>query len=335
VRDWVDPEGRVFGERPAVDITGTDAAALLAACREGAPRTSTMVAIKMHQCWDYGMTLEILPDKRNIWKGQIRPKIKKKDRHLSETELVKVGERLASCGETEDCIIGYKLFLLAGMRHRNLAHARWEWVDLDHRRMLVPPEQHKTGHRTHKPLAVYLSTHAVTLLKQLKCFQDADKDTKGSPWLYPKRGDKKGHRDDLGDPWERIRKDQSWSDVNIHDLRRTLASMLSTLGYKGYAGEVLGHAGTSVTDIYTHTAPNELLAMLDKAGDRIMGLLEGRMKPNSGGALIAPAPGSTKALSGSETGEPPIGAKASRMHQPQKGADRPKPKAKLFIRKGE
>jgi hypothetical protein len=115
VRVWVDPEGRVFGERPALDITGADAAALLAACRVDAPRTSTMVAIKVHQCWDCGMTLEVLPDRRNIWKGQIRPKIKKKDRHLTETELVKVGKRLASCGEPEDCIIGYKLFLLASM----------------------------------------------------------------------------------------------------------------------------------------------------------------------------------------------------------------------------
>ena len=281
VREWVDPEGRIFGERAAVDITGADAAALLAACRVKASRTSTMVAIKMHQCWDYGMTLEILPDKRNIWKGQIRPKINKKDRHLSEKELVLVGERLRASGETEDCKIGYQLFLLAGMRHSNLAHAKWRWVDLAKRVILVPPDEHKTGHRTNKPLKILLSSHAVALLKRLKAMRDADPETKGSPWLYPKRGDKKEHRDDLNDPWERIRKDQSWSDVNVHDLRRTLASTLSTLGYKGYAGEVLGHAGTSVTDIYTHTSTEALLKMLEEAGDRITGLLSGKLKPKA------------------------------------------------------
>lgn len=330
VREWIDAEGRVFGDRPAVDVTGIDAAALLKACRESAPRTSTIVAIKMTQCWEYGMTLGILPDARNLWKGQVRPKIRKKDRHLTESELVKVGKRLDSCGEPEDCVIGYKLYLLTGMRHRNLAHARWDWVDLEHRRISVPREQHKTGGRTDKPLTVYLSTHAVTLLKRLKAIRDSDEETKESPWLYPKNGEKTGHRDDLGDPWERIRKGQSWSDVNIHDLRRTLASLLSTLGYKGYAGEVLGHAGTSVTDIYTHTAPAKLLAMLDEAGDRIVGLLEGRMLPNRNGKL-APEAGPAKGTS--QGGEPPVGAKAARMHNEQGKTDLLKPKAVLFSRK--
>lgn len=318
VREWVDAEGRVFGKRPAVEVTGADAAALLAACREDAPRTSTMVAIKMHQCWDYGMTLEILPDKRNIWKGQVRPKIKKKDRHLTEAELVQVGNRLDSCAEPEDCVIAYKLYLLTGMRHRNLAHARWEWVDLKHRRIHVPPDQHKTGDRTSKPLTVYLSKHAVVLLKRLKSIRDEDDETNGSPWLFPKRGDKTGHRDDLGDPWERIRKDQAWSDVNIHDLRRTLASLLSTLGYKGYAGEVLGHVGTSVTDIYTHTAASKLLAMVDEAGERIMGLLEGRLLPNTNGAPV-PGPASPGMVNSSGEASAQI--------------DLLKPKASLFLRK--
>lgn len=330
VRDWTDPQGRVFGGRPAEEVTGIDAAALLKACREDAPRTSTMVAIKMTQCWEYGMTLGVLPDARNLWKGQVRPRIKKKDRHLSETELVKVGARLATCGEAEDCVIGYKLYLLTGMRHRNLVHARWDWVDIKHRRIRVPPEQHKTGDRTNKPLTVYLSTHAVALLTQLKAMRDADEETNGSPWLFPKKGDKEGHRDDLGDPWERIRKDQAWSDVNIHDLRRTLASLLSSLGYKGYAGEVLGHVGASVTDIYTHTSANKLLAMLDEAGDRIMGLLEGRMLPNRNGALV---PGAATTKGAGEMMEPPIGAKAVRMHQEQKKVDLLKPKSELFRRK--
>jgi len=281
VREWVDPEGRIFGERAAMDITGADAAALLAACRVKASRTSTMVAIKMHQCWEYGMTLgfPFLPDKRNIWKGQIRPKINKKDRHFSETELVLFGERLRTSNEPEDCKIGYQLYLLVGMRHSNLAHAKWQWVDLTKRLMVVPQDDHKTGNRTKKPLKVLLSSHAVALLKRLKALRDADPETKGSPWLYPKRGDKMGHRDDLNDPWERIRKGQSWSDVNVHDLRRTLASTLSSLGYKGYASEVLGHAGTSVTDIYTHTSTVSMLKMLEEAGDRITGLMAGKLKP--------------------------------------------------------
>jgi hypothetical protein len=90
-----------------------------------------------------------------------------------------------------------------------------------------------------------------------------------------------------------------------------------------------------VTDNYTYTAPTKLLEMLDKAGDRIMGLLEGKMKPNSDGALVVPTAGSSMTEGNSKTGEPPFGSKASRMHQPKSKPDRPKPKAKLFRRKGE
>ncbi len=338
VRKWVDGEGHVFGERPAVDISGEDAAALLAACRVDAPRTSAQVAIKMHQCWEYGMTLEILPDKRNIWRGQVRPKVKKKDRYLKESELVLVGVRLRACNETEDCVIAYKLFLLAGMRHRNLAHARWKWVDLEHQKMVIPTDQHKTGQKTAKPLTVYLSNHAVALLRRLKEIREADKETKGTPWLFPMRDDKKGHRDDLGDPWERIRKGQAWSDVNIHDLRRTLGSMLSALGYKGYAGEILGHAGTTVTDIYTHTASETLLRMLEEAGDRIVGLLGGTIKPGtnklSAASLSRTGPPPVKHVASVELSVKSTGVKAARMIQEKAETGGGKSKARLFRRGG-
>ncbi len=338
VRKWVDAEGRVFGQRPAVEITGENAASLLTACREDAPRTSTIVAIKMHQCWEYGMTLGVLPDKRNIWRGQVRPKIKKKNRYLKEAELVLVGERLRACKETEDCVIAYKLFLLAGMRHRNLAHARWKWVDLEHQEMVIPADQHKTGKKTEKALTVFLSKHAVVLLKRLKEIRETDKETKGTPWLFPMRDDKKEHRDNLGGPWERIRKDQTWADVNIHDLRRTLASTLSALGYKGYAGEILGHAGKTVTDIYTHTAPGPLLRMLDEAGDRITGLLDGTIKPAAKVREVAvvkegdrPQVGETPRVILAT--EPPVGVKAARMHKKDTQAAAPTGKAKLLQRR--
>jgi integrase len=329
VREWIDPEGQVFGLRPAIGVKGEDAAALLAACRKTASRTSAILAIKMHQCWEYGMTLEILPDQRNIWKGQIRPKLKKKDRYLTEAELALVGERFRACNEKEECVIAYKLFLLAGMRHRNLAHARWDWVDIEHKRMSIPPSHHKTGHRTGKPLVIYLSKQAIALLRRLKALQDADEEVKGTPWLYPNRDDKEDHRDDLGDPWERIRREQSWADVNIHDLRRTLASTLSALGYKGYAGEILGHTGTTVTDIYTHTTSDTLIRMLNEAGERITGLLDGTLRPGGKKALLAREKNPERAPLpkevGGEAAEKPTGVKAIRMIEAQEKLSKSKP----------
>lgn len=188
----------------------------------------------------------------------------------------------------------YQLFLLAGMRHRNLSKCRWEWVDLNAQWILIPKAHHKTGKKSKRALQVLLSTHAVRLLQRLKALQEADPATKGSPWLFPRPGDKTRSRDDLQDPWARLTGQKAKPDrrrkapvkvvsplfgcgedkeVHIHDLRRTLASVLSDLGFKSYVGQILGHATQGVTEVYTRTSAGPLLAMVEQAGSRIVKFL--------------------------------------------------------------
>lgn len=291
VRNWVDSRGRLFGTRPAADVTFTDAEELLNACRRKAERTATLVIIKMTNIWDYGRDIEELPDVRNIWARQKKTAINDRDRRLSDEELAVLGDRLRTCGEPEEHVIAYQLFLLTGMRHSNLARCRWSWIDLDSQWILIPKTHHKTGKKTKKPLQVLLSTYAVSLLKLLKKVQDSNPARKGSPWLFPSAADKAKHRDDLQDPWARItgqlpKRDKRRKapakavtplfgpgedlEVHIHDLRRTLASVLADLGFKTYAGQILGHATQGVTEVYTRTSAGPLLAMVEQAGAHIM-----------------------------------------------------------------
>jgi integrase len=291
VRNHVDAKGRVFGDRPAVEITYTDAENLLRACRRGAERTATLIVIKMTNVWDYGQDIGELPEVRNIWSRQTKTAINDRDRRLSDQELGVLGNRLRTCQEREEIQIAYQLFLLTGMRHSNLAHCRWEWVDLESRWITIPKDNHKTGKKTKKPLQVLLSTYAVDLLKRLKALQEADPDYSKSPWLFPKAGDPDHPRDDLQDPWARITGHRPKPDkrrkadprtvpplfgegknkaVRIHDLRRTLASVLSDLGYKSYVGQILGHVTQGVTEVYTRTSAGPLMAMVEKAGAHIM-----------------------------------------------------------------
>lgn len=286
VREWVaekDEQGEPvtgapqFGTMDVRTVTGEHARDLLADCRKGASRTSAQVCIKMRECWEYAQVLGWIPDGRNLWDGQVKPPINEKDRRLTNQELVLLGQRLLKSEESEEYLIAYKLFLLAGPRHSNLAHCQWPWVDLENQWILVPWSEHKTGRKKKKPLQVLLSHYAVALLKRLKELQDADEDIKGTAYLYPAKGDPLKPRDDLQDPWERIRKDQSWEDVNIHDLRRTLSSVLSDLGYKAYADQILGHANKTVTDLYTRTSAEPLIKMLEEAGDRIVVCMNGKL----------------------------------------------------------
>ena len=148
VRNWRDSRKRTFGDRPAVEITYTDAEDLLNACRKKAVRTATLVIIKMANIWEYGRDIQELPDIRNIWSRQKKAAINERDRRLSDEELGVLGQRLRTCGEPEEHIIAYQLYLLAGMRHSNLSKCRWEWVDLESRWILIPKSNHKTGKKT-------------------------------------------------------------------------------------------------------------------------------------------------------------------------------------------
>ncbi len=283
VRAWQwEGKGKKFGEWDIKAVKGEHAAALLTDCRKTAKRSSTIVCIKMHEAWEYAIALTWLGDVRNIWAGQVKPPIVKRKRRLKDAELVALGQRLRTFKDKEELKIGIVLYLLSGSRHSNIVHARWEWVDLDQQVIRVPQDSHKTGDRIQEDLDILLSTQAVTLLKRLKEVQETKRkgSYEGSPWLFPAQGNKLKHRDDLQDPWERIREGQSYEDVHIHDLRRTLSSVISDQGHKQYSDEILGHKERTVGDVYNRTANEVLLAYLQEASDKITGLMDGTIKPS-------------------------------------------------------
>jgi len=275
-------KGKKLEEWDLKRVRGEHAAALLKDCRETAPRSSTIICVKLHEAWEYAMTLEWLPQSRNIWSGQVKPRITKRKRRLKDEELVALGQRLKTHKEKPELVIGILLYLLTGSRHSNVVHARWEWVDLEQQIIRVPQAEHKTGDEIQEDLDILLSTQAVEFLRKLKEIQETKRKGiyAGSPWLFPARGDKDKHRDDLQDPWERIRAGQSYEDVHIHDLRRTLTSVISDQGHKQYSDEILGHKERTVGDIYNRTSNDVLLKYLQEATDKITGLLEGTVKPS-------------------------------------------------------
>jgi len=70
VRPWkMDGVGPEFGEWDVKSVTGLHAAALLKDCRKTAKRSATILCYKLSEAWEYGMTLQVLPEARNIWGG--------------------------------------------------------------------------------------------------------------------------------------------------------------------------------------------------------------------------------------------------------------------------
>jgi len=219
----------------------------------------------------------------------------KRTRRLTDKELKSLGATLRSSGEAATLLLAVRLALLAGMRKGEIAGFRWDWLNLEAGEIHIPPDFHKSGHKSRKVRVVHCCSALVAHLK-------ATVPTLGCPFVVPgnPRVDEGGKAlpwepiVGLQGPWERIRaaaglapKDKKTgayldeeNNPGWHDLRRTFASVGADLGLKGFVGELLGHAEETVTDIYTRAAAERLHEAAETIGARIEGILAGAIDPD-------------------------------------------------------
>lgn len=195
----------------------------------------------------------------------------KRERNLSDEELVALGRALKEREPTKDAdeapsvrtltsmrlahlsLAAIRLALLTGMRKGEILALRHEWIDWDAKVIRIPPPNHKTGKRTKKEREVLLCEAARELLKGLPQLQ-------GNPFVIAGRN--RGALVDLQSPWEQVRKAAGldfhatwmaentglWNKANatekkaiekmidahqvhLHDLRRTYSSVANRMGY--------------------------------------------------------------------------------------------------------
>lgn len=154
-----------------------------------------------------------------------------------------------------------QLALYTGCRISELLNARWENVDLERRKWLVPMS--KNGKGRHVPLA----QAAVDVIEKLPRYDDC-------PYLVPNPETRKPFVS-IKKAWQSARKAARLNDVRIHDLRHTCASALVNAGVDLYAvGKMLGHADTKSTARYAHVSNLTLLAAVDAGAAGLGGRTE-------------------------------------------------------------
>jgi integrase len=78
-----------------------------------------------------------------------------------------------------------------------------------------------------------------------------------------------GHYTGLQKDWERIRARAGLLGLRLHDLRHSFASFAVAEGQPLYLiGKVLGHKQARTTEMYTHLAPDPLLAVAERTASR-------------------------------------------------------------------
>lgn len=211
---------------------------------------------------------------------------KKGERFLSNEELQKLGETLREA-ETDGlpwqftegadakhrpvkaenqrevispyAVAGIRLLLLTGCRLGEVLNLKW--IDIDFERGFLNLPDSKTGAKQ-----VILGAPALQIL--------ADLPRAGDYVIAGAKPDKP--RSDLKRPWQRIRTAAGLSDLRIHDLRHSYASVGAAAGMGlGIVGKLLGHASPATTARYSHFADDPLRRASDTIATSIDEALKG------------------------------------------------------------
>ena len=303
-----------LGSKRVKDVDSSDVAALLARIRAETPKgvEANRVRAVISRLYSKGALWGFCPPGMNPALGQVRAEEQKRDRHLSDDELVALGVALRHLEPTapgrerppkslspEDtyALAAIRLILLTGMRKSEIIGQRGkdkstgksyeiipalrrDAIDLTNRRIRL--DQHKTSKRSGARI-IPLSSAACQLIQSIPAMV-------GNPFLIP--GANPGESlVGLQKIWERIRssvpkiqalqnisrKDRAdLSDVTIHDLRRSFASVAARMGYPELIiSALLGHAAGTVTAGYARLGADPLREHVEAICSRITSLLDG------------------------------------------------------------
>lgn len=180
------------------------------------------------------------PEGTNPCLGIKRYKINSNKNFLSSEEVMIFFDALDKFeGEYTNEIVALKLILFTGCRKNEILKSEWKWVRDN---QLFLPDS-KTGPRT-----VWLSKQALALLNSVP---------RVSKYIFPGK-DNQDYNRRLDYFWSKFRRETEFSELRIHDLRHTYASLASLSGENILiVGKLLGHNHIKTTLIYTHSPENE------------------------------------------------------------------------------
>jgi integrase len=187
---------------------------------------------------------------------------KQRDRVLTPDEIRAVWQAF----DKQNTVVAtmFKLRLLLAQRGAEVVSMRWSDLDLDEGWWTIPGEVAKNGlsHRVPLPKA------AIALILGLKAR------TGNQPWVFASPTRRGQHIVSVGKAARRVQ-DASKVDFTPHDLRRTAATYMSSLGVPRLTvGKILNHAEAGVTRIYDrHSYDPEKRQALDAWATRLESLL--------------------------------------------------------------
>jgi integrase len=192
----------------------------------------------------------------NPCKGIERNDEAKRRRYLTGAELERLSAALAE-HDDQDAADIFRLLLLTGARRGEVLPVRWADIDLQTGVWTKPgvTTKQRTDH------VVPLNAAARQLLSQ--------RARSNSEYVFPGRNG--GHRVEIKSNWRRICKAAKITDLRIHDLRHSYASIAASSGVGLHAiGALLGHTQPQTTHRYAHLFDDHLRQATERVGEVVM-----------------------------------------------------------------
>ena len=176
-----------------------------------------------------------------------------RERFLSAEEIASLAAALDAAEDRRAADI-IRMCMLTGARLGEVRQARFEQFNLEHMSWSKPPAMTKQR-RAHR---VPISDETAAIVRQRQLLVP-----RGTPWLFP--GEVPGQPvQEVRRFWAQIQKTCDLSDVHIHDLRHTFASLLVSGGASlEMIGKLLGHSQMQTTLRYAHLMDSPLRAGVD------------------------------------------------------------------------
>jgi integrase len=190
--------------------------------------------------------------------GIKKPPVRKMERFLSEQEIAQLAtalsEEVTRTGNPYPAA-SIKLLLLTGARRGEILGLQWQHVDFDRTCLRLPDS--KTGAKV-----IYLNAPALEILVNLPRLSN-------NTHVFPGKHENRpvGGMDKV---WFRVRAAAGLTDVRLHDLRHSFASIGVAGGVSlPVIGALLGHKNAATTGRYSHLSADPLRAANDLVGMRI------------------------------------------------------------------
>jgi integrase len=250
--------------RKAHDIRRADVLALLDAIVDrGAPIQANRTLALVRKIFNWGIGRGVV-EHNPCLQIEAPSSENQRQRVLSEDELRALWHAFDGLGPLMGPM--FKLRLLTAQRGGEIEAMRWRDVDLESRSWTIPAEAAKNGLAHFVPL----SEPAIDLLRELRTLNHA------SDWMFPSPKRSVSHVENVQKAASRVRAESGIADFVLHDLRRTAATYMTSIGVSRLVvAKILNHVEQGVTQIYDRHSYNvEKRQALDLWASRLTDIVE-------------------------------------------------------------